>query len=319
MLLDRYLIREIGASFAAVAIILTVIFLAYSLTRFLADAAGGLLSAPEVARLTAYKSAIALEVLLPLAFYFGVIGGCGRLNQHNELIVLRACGVTKARRDRPLLLLGLLLAAVVAALSVNVRPWAYGAMFQLKDTAAASTELDRIKPQRFYLYEDRDRTVYVERSTDRGRALRGIFIRTRQADGLELITAPRGELAAFVSAERHRLVLHAAGEATRAAHHELAVPVLGQPEREADLASHRSVHPAVRDRRGLGLGLRDAHVGQAQSEQRFAAALGARGGRGRRQQQQGDRRGRPSLRSHRVTPLDRCRVGIYPLETLRGR
>ena len=42
MVLDRYLLRKIGASFAAVAAALTVVFLAYSLTRFLTDAAGGL-------------------------------------------------------------------------------------------------------------------------------------------------------------------------------------------------------------------------------------------------------------------------------------
>jgi hypothetical protein len=62
-----------------------VVFLAYSLTRFLTDAAGGLLRADEVALLTLYKSIIALEVLLPLALYFGLIVGFSRLNSHAEL------------------------------------------------------------------------------------------------------------------------------------------------------------------------------------------------------------------------------------------
>lgn len=199
--------REIGASTATVAIILTTIFLAYSLARFLTDAASGLLGTAEVMQLTAYKAVIALEVLLPLAFYFGIIVGCGRLNLHNELVVMRACGLPGARLRRPLLMLGLLLATIVAALSLEARPWAYGQLFALKDQAESGSELNRIKAQRFYLYEDDARTVYIEHIGHDGKELRGVFIRTRGADGIELITAPHGELAAFATPTTHRLVL----------------------------------------------------------------------------------------------------------------
>lgn len=208
MLLDRYLIREIGASFATVAIILTAIFLAYSLTRFLADAAGGILNAPEVLHLTLYKAVIALEVLLPLAFYFGVILALGRLNLHGEMTAMRACGLRRARLYRPVIGLGLVLAIAIGALSLGFRPMAYAAMFTLKDRAETASELDRIKPQRFYIYDDEDRSVYVEEIRDNGRALRGVFIRTRTSDGLEVISAPRATLEAFATPTHHRLVLY---------------------------------------------------------------------------------------------------------------
>ncbi|MEQ8663495.1 MAG: LPS export ABC transporter permease LptF [Gammaproteobacteria bacterium] len=207
MLIDRYLIREIGASFAAVAIILTVVFLAYSLTQFLSDAAGGLLSAAEVAELTLYKCIIALEVLLPLGFYFGVVVGLGRLNQHSELTALRASGVHGARINRPLVACGALLAAVVAALSLSVRPWAYAEMYALKNRAEAASELDRIKPQRFYFYAGSGRTVYAQDIRDGGRELSGVFIRTATADAIEIIPAPLGRLDAFATPSRHRLQL----------------------------------------------------------------------------------------------------------------
>ncbi|MGE0483396.1 MAG: LPS export ABC transporter permease LptF [Gammaproteobacteria bacterium] len=210
MLIDRYLMREIGASTATVAIILTVIFLAYNLARFLTDAASGLLDAAEVMQLTGYKAVIALEVLLPLAFYFGIIVGCGRLNLHNELVVMRACGIPRRRLHRPLLLLGTLLATLVAVLSLQARPWAYERLFALKDRAESASELDRIKPQRFYLYEDDARTVYVEHIGADGGALRGVFIRTRGSEGIELITAPRATLDAFATPLTHRLILHEA-------------------------------------------------------------------------------------------------------------
>lgn len=207
MLLDRYLAREIGLSSAAVASALTAVFLAYSLTRFLTDAAGGLLKAGEVAWLTFYKSVVALEVLLPLALYFGLVFGFGRLNLHGELTVLRAAGMGRWRLQRMPLVLGVLLALVVATLSLAVRPWAYNAMFDLKAQADAASELDRIKPRRFYLYDDGARAVYVEDIRRGGRVVEGVFIRSRKGDAVEIISAPRGRLDTYVTPQRHRLEL----------------------------------------------------------------------------------------------------------------
>ncbi|MBK6658078.1 MAG: LPS export ABC transporter permease LptF [Proteobacteria bacterium] len=207
MVLDRYLLREIGASFAAVAAALTVVFLAYSLTRFLTDAAGGLLRADEVALLTLYKSIIALEVLLPLALYFGLIVGFSRLNSHAELTAMQACGYGRRRLQRPLFLCSLLLATAVGAFSFTVRPWAYSAMFELKAQADASSELDRIKAQRFYLYDANNRAVYVEHISRDGRALSGVFIRERRGEGVVVMSAPSGTVHPFATPDRHRLTL----------------------------------------------------------------------------------------------------------------
>ena len=208
MLLDRYLLREIGASFAAVAAALTVVFLAYSLTRFLTDAAGGLLRADEVAQLTLYKSVIALEVLLPLGLYFGLIVGFSRLNSHAELTAMQACGYGRVRLQRPLFMASLLLATAIGAFSFTVRPWAYSAMFELRAQADASSELDRIKAHRFYLYDNNNRAVYVEHIGADGRELRGVFIRERRDDGVVVVSAPNGQLKAFATPTRHRLTLN---------------------------------------------------------------------------------------------------------------
>jgi len=209
-LLDRYLLREIGTSFAAVAAALTSIFLAYSLTRFLTDAASGLLDAGEVARLTLFKSIIALEVLLPLALYFGLIVGFARLNAHNELTAMHACGYGQRRLWRALAAVSTLLALAVGTFSLHVRPWAYDAMFRLKALADASSELDRLKPRRFYLYDSNQRAVYIETIAHGGRRLGGVFIRERHGDSITVLSAPDANLDAFVSPTRHRLELNAA-------------------------------------------------------------------------------------------------------------
>ncbi len=190
--------------------VLVAIFLAYSLTRFLTDAASGLLDGGEVLRLTLLKGVIALEVLLPLALYFGIIIGFGRLNANSELTAMRAGGLRRGRLQRPLLVASVLLAALVAALSLSVRPWAYSELFTLRDAARASSELDRIKAGRFYLYDDGERAVYVDRIARDGGRLTGIFIRNRNGNDTEIITAPSGVLEPFATPRSHRLVLNEA-------------------------------------------------------------------------------------------------------------
>lgn len=207
MILDRYLVREIALSSLLVALGLVAIFLGYSLTRFLTDAAGGLLKAGEVAHLTVYKGVIALEVLLPLALYFGLIVGFGRLNSGAEIVAMRAGGLSRRRMQRPLVLLSLLLAAGVALLSTTVRPWAYEAIYALLAEAEAASELARIKPGRFYLFEGTERSVYVEAIGRDGANLEGVFIRTRANDATEVISANSGVLHAHDQPRHHRLDL----------------------------------------------------------------------------------------------------------------
>lgn len=207
MLIDRYLVREIGTSFLAVAVVLTVIFLAYSMTLFLTDAASGLIKTEEVARLTLLKSIIALEVLVPLALYFGLIIGFGRMNTHAELTAMQAAGISRARLQRPLIVCSLLLATLVAVFSFTVRPAVYEAMFALKAQADASSDLDRIKAQRFYLDGDEHRAIYIESLSADGRELGGVFIRNRRGAEVEVISAPSGQIDLYASTTHHRLNL----------------------------------------------------------------------------------------------------------------
>lgn len=208
MILDRYLIREVTLSSVSVASAFVGIFLAYSLTRFLTDAAGGLFKANEVAQLTLYKSIIALEVLLPLALFFGIIIGFGRLNTSTEITAMHASGISRSRLHRSLLFLSLLAALSICALSTTVRPWAYNAMYELTTQAEASYELGRIKPQRFYFFDEGNRTIYVEGLSKNGQDLRGVFIRTRNLGDIEVISSDSGKLETYVSTTSHRLTLH---------------------------------------------------------------------------------------------------------------
>ncbi|HMB58757.1 MAG TPA: LptF/LptG family permease, partial [Xanthomonadales bacterium] len=143
MIIDRYMVREVGLPFLVVASVLVIIFSTYSLTRYLVDANAGLLMAGEVVRLTALRSLVSLEVLLPLSFYFAIIIGMGRLYSDSEIYAMRSSGISEHRMMRPVMLLALVLAVLTGVLSVLVRPWAYDRSYEIQAEAKASSEVDR--------------------------------------------------------------------------------------------------------------------------------------------------------------------------------
>ncbi len=207
MIIDRYLVREVVRPFLVVSFMLLVVFTTFSLARFLVDANAGFLKISEVVQLTGLKALIALEVLLPLSFYLAVMIGLGRLHADSEIYSMRASGISERRILKPIMMLALGLALLIGGFSIVVRPWAYVQIYQVKALALASSEVDRIKPSRFYVFDEEDRTVYVEKISDDGRDLSGVFIRLRQGENLQVITSTAGEFEYLARPSFHRIKL----------------------------------------------------------------------------------------------------------------
>ena len=206
-IIDQYLVREVAQPFVAIFIGLVVIFITFSLSRFLVAADAGMLQAVEVAKLTLLKSIISLDVLLPLSLFLGVMTGLGRLYTDSEIYAMRASGISEANLLRPLMRFALVLAIVVGVLSAWARPWAYAQSFAIKAMAEASAETGRIREARFYDFGKNDRTVFIENIAENGRDLEGVFIRTRKGDDLQVITATYGEFDYLFKPQFHRLKL----------------------------------------------------------------------------------------------------------------
>jgi len=179
MIIDRYLVREVVQPLLAICTALLVIFITYSLSRFLVDADAGLLQVGEVAQLTVLKSLISLDVLLPLSLFLAVMTGLGRLYTDSEIYAMRAGGISEARLLRPLMRLSLVVAVVVALLSGWVRPWAYAQSYKIKAAAEASAETGRIRESRFYTFSENDRTVFIENIAENGSDLVSLSVRAR--------------------------------------------------------------------------------------------------------------------------------------------
>jgi lipopolysaccharide export system permease protein len=239
LIIDRYLVRQVAMPCFLVAAVLLIIFVGYSLSRFLTQADAGLLNTGEVIRLTLLKALIALEVLLPIALFFGLILGLGTLHNDSEIVAMQASGISESRMIRPVVTLAIPLALVIAVLSIYVRPLAYTQSYQILSIAEASSDIDRIKAGQFYLTRktaesdeavlseetalsggkaprseqktrssgDRERAIFVEKiSVDQ--ALDRIFIRTRIDKELQIVSAQTGNFIERPQSSYHLLELN---------------------------------------------------------------------------------------------------------------
>lgn len=189
MIIDRYIMREIIKPTVAVCGILVFIFGCYMATRFLADALAGQLTGSTVIILILLRIAIALEVLLPTTLYLSVVVALGRLYEDSEMTALFACGVSPGQVLRPVLYTALVIALVVASLSLFIRPWAYDKYYQLKAYAESNFDLRRINDGTFYETENGARVIYAEKVDHQQDEAERVFIRTERDDTLQVIYA----------------------------------------------------------------------------------------------------------------------------------
>jgi len=189
VIIDRYVTQEILDPFFRVITVLLVIFTGYVGAIFLAQAGEGALPASVVFHLIGLKMVIGMEILLPTAFYLGVVIGLGRMYSDSEMTVLLASGVSEARIMLPVLKLGLVVAVVVAGLSLYAHPWAYKTGYELEAEALASFDFDSVKPGRFYNLRLADQVIYAEGVDHATGELRGAFFQSGEQGRTRVIQA----------------------------------------------------------------------------------------------------------------------------------
>jgi len=189
---NRYLMREVLDSMLGVTPILLLIFLSDRFVRYLAEAAAGNMSSTAILDLLALKSLIALVLILPLAFFIAVLLALGRMYKDSEMIALMACGAGMAAVLKMLLRFTLGLALVVAVLSMVVAPWAAGRSNQIARQAEALSEITSVIPGSFKESRKGDHILYVESVSADQRVLKNVFIQSRSAESLDIVTASSG-------------------------------------------------------------------------------------------------------------------------------
>ncbi len=192
LIITWYLFREILKPQIVVCAFLVAIFVSYSSARYLADAVTGLLPASTTVVLILLKALIALEVLLPITLFLSVMLALSRLYSDSEMTALGACGVSPVRVLGVVLGFSLVIASLVAILSLVVRPWAYEHSYWIRAQADIQIDLKGLEPGTFYEKQGGDVVIFVEGYDAEHDEMTGVFFQRLKGDQLRVIYAKRG-------------------------------------------------------------------------------------------------------------------------------
>ncbi len=188
-MLVRYLIREVLKPTAVVCGLLVALFAGYSWVTFLSKGMNTLLPGNMILTLIVLKVGIALEVLIPISLYFGVILGFGRLSADSEMKAFMACGVNPYRILLTIFVLSCFVGVIVSIFSLYLRPLAYEKSYRLKAEGEAGFRVSNLDAGHFYERRNGSLVFFAEDVDQDHQKLSGVFIQSENGDNLQVFSA----------------------------------------------------------------------------------------------------------------------------------
>jgi lipopolysaccharide export system permease protein len=190
-LVERYIFRIVAGAFLGCLVALTgVIWLTSALRQLDVITAQGQ-TILVFLTVTSLTLPTLVAVIAPVALFIAVIFALNRLNGDSELIVMSAAGMSPMRLLRPFLSLGLMVAAMVAMLSIYLIPASFQELRDLISRIRADFVANIAQEGQFTTLDNGVTFHYRERS---GQALLGILMQDRRESGRTIVyLAERGQ------------------------------------------------------------------------------------------------------------------------------
>jgi lipopolysaccharide export system permease protein len=127
---------------------------------------------------------------VPIGLFLGIVLALGRLYHESEMTAMTACGVGPLRIYKPVVLLSLVVAALLAVLSFRVVPAAWQKSQDLRVAALRAAQFGALEPGRFRSFAGGDAVFYAERIGEQGE-LYEVFVQRNVGDKIEVAMAER--------------------------------------------------------------------------------------------------------------------------------
>lgn len=187
-ILSRYIVRETSQTWVVVTMVLLLILVTNQFAQVLGDAAADKLPKEAVLTVMGLTSVQYLTILIPVGLFLSIMLALGRLYRDSEMSALMACGFGPGGLYRPLIGFALVLAVVVAWLSLFVAPAAIRTVEQIAAEAKQRVDLRVLEAGRFISFADDTAVMYAEEISKSGE-LQNIFVQRRKEDSVEVIVA----------------------------------------------------------------------------------------------------------------------------------
>ena len=200
--LDRYLLRELAQSVAAVLVVLLLVSLGAVFAKVLADIAAGKVPAGLMLSQFGLQSVRYLPMILPLALMLGVLLAVGRLYRDAEMPVLASMGVGPRRFLGPFLWLLLPVVLAIALVSLWLGPLAKRTAKAMVAEANRNLLVAGLEPGRFVELANGG-VVYVGTMSNDGATFTRAFIYQQKDDRIDVTTSTHGRLQVGAPGERY--------------------------------------------------------------------------------------------------------------------
>ena len=189
-ILDRYILREVVVSWLAVTGVLLAILLTDQVARVLERAAESQFPRGVVLELILLGAVQNVPLVLPVGLLLGIVLALGRLYHDSEMTAAQACGAGSRPVMLPVLGFTVLLAALLAALSLYVAPAAAGRWLELRSEALRAGQFAPITAGKFRMFGGGSTVVYAQGAQEDG-TLEHVFVERDREGKLEVALAQR--------------------------------------------------------------------------------------------------------------------------------
>jgi len=166
--LDRYIFREVAVTWLAVTGVLLIILVSLQLARVLAQAAANNFPSDIVLTLIGLTSTAYLTLVVPIGLFLAIMLGLGRLYHESEMAAIQSCGVGPGGLYRPIAVLGVLIAGLLAWLSFWAVPRASARAAEIRAEAVREAHFGLLEPGRFRNIGSGNVVFYAERVDENG-------------------------------------------------------------------------------------------------------------------------------------------------------
>jgi len=171
--IDRYVLHQLLGRATTFLLGLIVLYTGFTASVAIAAVLAGELSADQFWLYLLARNMIALEVLLPTAFFLGTVLAALQFHREREALALYASGISPLRLQLVVGFIGVALGLLVALLTVFGRPWSYQVNDRLRN--ASEYNLEQLQPGEFYAL-GQDMVIHHKQAGTDGESKSDVFV-----------------------------------------------------------------------------------------------------------------------------------------------
>ena len=205
--LDRYLLSEFAQSTFATIVVLLIVCVGGAFTDVLGDIARGRVPAGMMLAQLGLVLLNWLPLILPLGLMLGLMLAMGRLYRDSEMPVIASIGVGPRRMLRPLMLLAVPMALVIAACSLWLGPMAERTSREMIAEANRNLIVAGLQPGSFTEIPGGGGVIFIGTMSNDGSRFQRVFVYRQDGDRMDVTTSNDGEITLGEDGQRY-LVLN---------------------------------------------------------------------------------------------------------------